>query len=222
MSELVAEHGTENGAAEALGLPYTTLRRALRPHENTAKSGTWSKRLDQIDQARKEREASPAQPVALSVQENGGIVPAGYTRIPEVVIEPSAAEVWDVGTDEDVEPEEVPGDVLLPDWYIRSEYGVSPERIRHVRVRGDSMTPTISPGQRLVVALLAAGSVLRDGLIYILAGPGGAQVKRLLLEPGHVHVWSDNPDRPRYRVALDQFDHEYRVVAVVLEANIKL
>ena len=148
--------------------------------------------------------------------------PAGHTRVIEILIEPSASEVWDVGTDEDVLPEEAPSSTIFPDWYIRSEYGVSPERIRFARVRGDSMEPTIRPGQRLVVALLPEGSTLRDSTIYLIHGPGGAQVKRLLIEPDHIHVWSDNPDRPRFKVPLETFERDYRVVAVVLETNNKL
>ncbi|MEO0559412.1 MAG: S24 family peptidase [Bacteroidota bacterium] len=160
--------------------------------------------------------------VAISATENGGLVPPGYTRVPEILIEPSASDAWDSGTIEEVAVEEQPSDTIFPDWYIRSEYGVSPERIRFVRVRGDSMVPTIAPGQRLVVALLAPGTTLRDGAIYILVGPGGAQVKRLIMEPDHIHVWSDNPDRPRFKVALATFSKDYTVVAVVLEANLKL
>ena len=127
-----------------------------------------------------------------------------------------------MGTEEDVEPEETPSDTIFPDWYIRSEYGVSPDRIRFVRVRGDSMVPTVSPGQRLVVALLFDGYTLRDSSVYIIVGPGGAQVKRLMIEPGHVHVWSDNPDRPRFRVNLETFYRDYKVVAIVLETSVKL
>ena len=163
----------------------------------------------------------PASP-ALSADENGGVVPPGYTRVPEILIEPSASEVWDVGNEEEVTPEEAPSDTILPDWYIRSEYGVSPDRIRYVRVKGDSMIPTLMPGERLVVAMLWDGYTLRDSAIYILVGPGGAQVKRLILEPGQVMIWSDNPDRPRFPVKLSTFRTDYRVVAVVLEKNQKL
>ena len=224
--EIDNQFASDNVAADEIGLAYTTLRRALRPESSSVeKEATWSKRLDQVESKLKAWRAESTEATgtpALSADENGGLVPEGYTRVPEILIEPSAAEVWDVGTDEDIVPEEQPSDTIFPDWYIRSEYGVSPDRIRFVRVRGDSMLPTIAPGQRLVVALLAPGTTLRDSAVYILVGPGGAQVKRLIMEPDHIHVWSDNPDRPRFKVALATFSKDYTVVAVVLEANLKL
>ena len=168
--------------------------------------------------------AETGDPLSPALDELDPMLPAppGHTRVMEILIEPSASEVWDVGTEEEVVPEQAPSNTIFPDWYIRSEYGVSPDRIRFARVRGDSMEPTIRPGQRLVVALLPEGSTLRDSTIYLIHGPGGAQVKRLLIEPDHIHVWSDNPDRPRFKVKLETFERDYRVVAVVLETNNKL
>ena len=56
---------SENEAAEQLGLPYTTLRRALRPQDNEVeRDTTWSKRLDAVETAFtkwRERSATPAR-----------------------------------------------------------------------------------------------------------------------------------------------------------------
>ena len=219
-------YDTQKAFSDAIGMSESRVSKALSERTSTERKlapieaeltvrNLWG---DEPAEAEVKSVDSPA----LSADENGGVVPTGYTRVPEILIEPSAAEVWDVGTEEDIVPEEQPSDTIFPDWYIRSEYGVSPERIRFVRVRGDSMLPTIAPGQRLVVALLQPGTTLRDSAIYILVGPGGAQVKRLIMEPDHIHVWSDNPDRPRFKVRLATFSKDYTVVAVVLEANLKL
>ena len=221
IEDFVDSFALKKDAASAMGFSPSQLSKLLNPATATPgrlDSAEGAIALWKLKQAPQAERPDPS----LSVSENGGIVPAGYTRVPEILIEPSASEVWDIGSEEDVTPEEQPSDTIYPDWYIRSEYGVSPDRIRFVRVRGDSMLPTIAPGQRLVVALLAPGSTLRDSAIYILVGPGGAQVKRLIQEPDHIHVWSDNPDRPRFKVRLATFSKDYTVVAVVLEANLKL
>ena len=114
-----------------------------------------------------------------------------------------------------------PSGVFLPDTYIRQVYGVSPDRVFYLHGRGRSMMPTIMPGQRVMIALLVAGSPIRDGLIYVIdyaAAPlGGVLVKRLELEPDHVRVVSDNPDVDDYRVPFEVWQRDYELRAVVLE-----
>lgn len=110
-----------------------------------------------------------------------------------------------------------PSGVNLPGWYIRSEYGVDPERCVYIRCPGNSMVPTIQPGQRGLFALLWPGSSIKDGRIYAIDAPGGGIVKRLYIEPDHVHVWSDNPDAPRYRIQHEVFERDYTLRAVLLE-----
>jgi phage repressor protein C with HTH and peptisase S24 domain len=125
------------------------------------------------------------------------------------------------GDGAEVALERVSGEVTMPDWYIRTEYGMDPERLRFVRARGSSMEPTIMPGQRMLVGLWQ-GETLRDGWVYVIYGPGGLQVKRLFIEPGNIRIWSDNPEAPRFKVPLRTFTREYRIVAVALEINRKL
>ena len=136
-----------------------------------------------------------------------------------VTIEPAAS---DNGNELDVEIEEVEGDTWLPDWWIIQEYGMSPERIRYVRVRGDSMKETILPGQRLTIGLVPPGHVVADGHVYVFRGPGGVLIKRLYVLPEHIHVWSDNEKAPRYQVPLEVFSRDYRIAAVALEISSKL
>lgn len=149
--------------------------------------------------------------------------PEGYRRIPVIRVEADAGE----GYLPEVYVEEEDGNVLLPEWYIRVEYGVSPERVRMIRVRGSSMEPTLCPGQRLLVAMLPDAAVIHDGLVYVISGPSGIQVKRLFIvqdEDGRtfIHIWSDNPEGQRYRVPAKVFEEGYRLVAVALEINHKL
>lgn len=143
-------------------------------------------------------------------------LPAGLVRIPQVTVETECGDgAAHVGF------EEVEGYVVYPEWQIRQEFGVEPSRVKEIRTRGSSMEPTIMPGQRLFVALWD-GQPLQDGLVYVIHGPGGVQIKRLFIEPDHIHVWSDNAEAPRFRVKLEQWDRDYRVMAVALEINRKL
>jgi phage repressor protein C with HTH and peptisase S24 domain len=66
-----------------------------------------------------------------------------------------------------------------------------------VRVEGDSMAPTLSPGDEILVDLADAGDRLRDG-IYVLRVDDSLVVKRLALNPmgRRVTVQSDNPAYP--------------------------
>lgn len=154
------------------------------------------------------RESSPGR------GEPSGSPPDDLVQIQSVSVDVAAGEG---APDDQLEVVEESG-LWLPAWWIRQEYGVTPDRVRLVRAQGNSMMPTIYPGQRLLVALLPEAHALRDGLIYIFHSPGGIQVKRLLLEPDHVHVWSDNPEGGRFRVTLDDWERHYRTRAVVLES----
>ena len=75
---LVSRFGSENGAADALDIAYTTLRRALRPQENPAKMTTWSKRLDQIEDALSSANEHNGAAVPWDAVESGA--PAGQAR----------------------------------------------------------------------------------------------------------------------------------------------
>lgn len=180
------------------------------PHSPTASAGRGRESGDPVELPASEFRGAPGT-------RNGP--PAGYRRIPMVTIEPAAS---DSGNELEIEIEETEGDTWLPDWFIRAEYGIDPERVRHIRVRGDSMKETILPGQRLVIGLVPYGHVVADGHIYVFRGPGGVLIKRLYVEPDHIHVWSDNEKAPRYRVPLETFSRDYRIAAVALEISSKL
>lgn len=63
-----------------------------------------------------------------------------------------------------------------------------------IRVEGDSMSPTLSAGDDILVDMADAGERLRDG-IYVLRVDGTLLVKRLAIHPvgRRVTVQSDNP-----------------------------
>ena len=81
-------------------------------------------------------------------------------------------------------------DFTLP--YVRSLIGCIPEagRLKLITGRGDSMMPTIHPGD-VVVVDTGCTSFDGDG-IYLVNSGHGQQIKRLQDKGGIVHVVSDN------------------------------
>ncbi len=74
-----------------------------------------------------------------------------------------------------------------------------PAKLSIVRVEGDSMAPTLSAGDDILVDLGDAGERLRDG-IYVLRIDDALVVKRLALNPTgrRITVKSDNPAYPNW------------------------
>jgi phage repressor protein C with HTH and peptisase S24 domain len=78
------------------------------------------------------------------------------------------------------------------DW-IRMTLGATPSDLYLIKVEGESMEPTLRPGDVILVDHRAAASVPRDG-IYVLRMDSSLLVKRLQRLPGGVvKVTSDNP-----------------------------
>ncbi len=80
-----------------------------------------------------------------------------------------------------------------PSW-LKSLTGSSASQLSVIRVEGDSMAPTLSAGDDILVDLGDAADRLRDG-IYVLRVDGALLVKRLAIHPvgRRVTVQSDNP-----------------------------
>lgn len=72
-----------------------------------------------------------------------------------------------------------------------------PGGLSMIRVSGDSMSPTLSDGDEILVDRDDAGAALRDG-IYVLRVDEALMVKRLELNPStrRITVRSDNPTYP--------------------------
>jgi phage repressor protein C with HTH and peptisase S24 domain len=72
-------------------------------------------------------------------------------------------------------------------------------RLSVIRVDGDSMAPTLSDGDEILVDRADGGATLRDG-IYVLRIDDALVVKRLALAPsgGRVSVRSDNDAYPSW------------------------
>ncbi len=80
-----------------------------------------------------------------------------------------------------------------PRW-LKSLTGSPSSKLSVIRVEGDSMAPTLSAGDDILVDLADGAERLRDG-IYVLRVDGALLVKRLAIHPvgRRVTVQSDNP-----------------------------
>lgn len=136
-------------------------------------------------------------------------------RVPVLRVEAEAGEGIEVYASDEVEENEE----WLSASFIRREYNVAPERVRTMRVRGNSMIETIEPGDRIRVAIWD-GERLWEGSVYVLHGPGGLTIKRYAgVRSGHVLLAADNPDVEDRKIPQDRWDDEYRPVAWALEVT---
>ena len=100
-----------------------------------------------------------------------------------------------------------------PQW-LKGVTGSPASKLSVIRVEGDSMAPTLSAGDDILVDLADGPDRLRDG-IYVLRVDGSLLVKRLAIHPvgRRVTVQSDNPaygDLPD--CGLDEIDCIGRVI----------
>lgn len=94
---------------------------------------------------------------------------------------------------------------LFPSDYIRHELKAAPTRIIMLEVVGDSMSPTLQSGDRVVVDY-SHNRPVPDGL-YVIDEGEGPLVKRLQMvrksEPTEIQIISDNPNHKPYTLPLD-------------------
>uniref|UniRef100_UPI0011DD15F1 S24 family peptidase n=1 Tax=Komagataeibacter kakiaceti TaxID=943261 RepID=UPI0011DD15F1 len=85
---------------------------------------------------------------------------------------------------------EKPEKVAISRRFLRQDLGLEPNRAMILETRGDSMEPTLRPGDRLVVD--TRQQQLLDG-VHVIVVNGSLLVKRLSPEPGgKVRIASDN------------------------------
>ncbi|HEY0111716.1 MAG TPA: S24 family peptidase [Allosphingosinicella sp.] len=98
-------------------------------------------------------------------------------------------------------------------WLRRLGVGSAEGRLSLIRVEGDSMVPTLSDGDEILVDGEDGAERLRDG-IYVLRVEDALLVKRLALGPsGRVTIHSDNEAYPSWS---DRDPAEVRIVGRVV------
>lgn len=98
--------------------------------------------------------------------------------------------------------------------WLRSLTSAKSASLSIVRVMGDSMEPTLSNGDEVLVDASDHASRLRDG-IYVLRADDALMVKRVAIKPGgkQIMVASDNPAYPTWN---DMNRSEVHVVGRVI------
>jgi phage repressor protein C with HTH and peptisase S24 domain len=95
-----------------------------------------------------------------------------------------------------VEPETHDGSTIsIPrDWADRNGY--NPEHLIGVKVRGESMEPSLYEDDLVIIN--TADTKLVDGIVYAFNYEGEPVVKRLARDAGQWWLTSDNPDQRKY------------------------
>ncbi len=113
------------------------------------------------------------------------------------------------------EEDGVLGSVHFPERWLRS-HGVDPARLSLVRVLGDSMEPTLSDGDQIMVDHGGVAGMLRDG-IHVIRMQGTLMVKRIAVAPsGLLSIISDNR---QYRTFEDVSPDMVEIVGRVIWAG---
>ncbi|NWK95115.1 peptidase S24 [Sphingobium lactosutens] len=122
--------------------------------------------------------------------------PARLRTAPAVVSVPRLALGASAGSGTLDEDERAAGVMAFDARWLR-QLGVRPQRVSIIRVDGESMAPTLSDGDDIMVDHDDDAERLRDG-VYVLRLDGVLMVKRIALGPrrGRFSVVSDNPHYP--------------------------
>ncbi|WP_052741708.1 XRE family transcriptional regulator [Kiloniella litopenaei] len=110
--------------------------------------------------------------------------------------------------------DDVKGNWFLPTEYLRSELSVSPVAARIIEVQGDSMTPTLVSGDRVMIDTNDQRPTPPG--IFALWDGFGVVVKRLELipnsDPPLLRISSDNANHKEYKRTIEEVNIIGRVV----------
>ena len=195
---------TQKGLAAALGVDNSQISRLLTGKRNL--------RAHEI-------------PIILAYLEMGGVPGPGRTRtiVPEIVQIGSdrfaMLPVYDtmVSAGPGLEPEDgapVNRIAFRADWLRNVTRGNIGDLVV-LNVDGDSMEPTLRPGDSVLVDMGQQRPQQKDG-IYVIRTDGGLQVKRVASHPvtGRITIISDNKEM--YPAYADLPPEEVRVIGRVL------
>jgi len=139
----------------------------------------------------------PADEVPRAVKAVKG---SAARRGSELVMVPYLNAMASAGPGAVVSDERISGRLAFRHDWLRELTNGSPSGLSVITVKGDSMTPTLSDGDDILVDAQDATERLRDG-IYVLRIEDMLNVKRLALNPagGGFEIRSDNPAYPAWR-----------------------
>lgn len=127
----------------------------------------------------------------------GGPAPAIMPAMPALRVVPMLDVGASAGPGAEADRETVTGGIGFDERMLRALAGGDPSVLSMIRVRGDSMAPTLADGDIIMVDRAAALRPLREG-IHVVRIDGVLVVKRLAILDGgaRVRIGSDNPSAP--------------------------
>jgi len=112
--------------------------------------------------------------------------------------------------------EQVADTLMFKRSWIHQELHAQPNDLYLIFVDGESMEPTLRPGDIILVDRRDAHSIPRDG-IYVLRMDNSLLVKRLQRLPGRkVKVTSDNPAYEPFDLSLDAPGEDLAIIGRVV------
>jgi phage repressor protein C with HTH and peptisase S24 domain len=149
-------------------------------------------------------------PMFDSEAQEGAAAP-GFVYVPRFDVRAGA------GTAQIVDSENVKGFVAFREDWVRSRLRRNPANLVAMEAFGDSMVPTISDGD--VILVDTSEDRVRGSAIYVVRAGDEAIVKRIELNlDGSLVVKSDNPTYERWTLRGDQLD-QVRVLGKVVWAG---
>jgi len=125
--------------------------------------------------------------------------PSATRRDSDLVLVPYMSAMASAGPGAVVSDERVSARLAFRNDWLRELAGGSPSGLSVISVTGDSMSPTLSDGDDILVDGNDAAERVRDG-IYVLRVEDMLNVKRLAMKPtGGFEIRSDNPAYPTWR-----------------------
>ncbi|UZW55224.1 S24 family peptidase [Sphingobium sp. JS3065] len=188
LERLIAERGDS----------YSDLSRLLNRNpayiQQFIKRGT-PRKLDEEDRRILARYFGVAEAM-LGGSAARGAAPVKMRSLPSVVTVPRLSLGASAGSGSLDEDERTTGVMAFDANWLR-HLGVRPQKISIIRVDGESMAPTLSDGDEIMVDHDDDATRLRDG-VYVLRLDGVLMVKRVAMGPrrGLFSVLSDNPHYP--------------------------
>lgn len=172
------------------GEDYASLSRLIGRNaayiQQFIKRGT-PRKLDEKDRALLARYfgVSEAQLGGPASEESAG---AEMVRVPRIDVGASA------GHGAIADSEAVISHIAFDPGWLRQLSRAGPGELSFIRVQGDSMSPTLSDGDDILVDQSDSAERLRDG-IYVLRRDDALMVKRLAINPAtrRITIRSDNP-----------------------------
>ena len=140
---------------------------------------------------------------------------------PRGYIFPPVLEMAGSGASGKIERGRVSEAIVFKDAWLKKEFGVNPRFLCLLEVRGESMEPTLKPGELVLINRSDSGNV-SDGL-FAFRLDQVLLVKRLQRVPGEgMRLTSDNPRYESFTVSLKEPPERFSIIGRVIWHGRKL